>query len=208
MAENISSSGKASLNALSDLRSYFRNGRIKSGNTDENSEEENKTSELRKHTDVTRKALSELMTRYRRNETESEDVTAEDTQNNVNQTVLQQLDTSSQQAQSPLEIKRPDAETNTLTVDTSSLSNESPLKVKVPDKEKKQTAYSLPKQKSSILNELRNTKYLKYSARDISKKYNIPYAQAQEIFFELNKDENGVVKEFKLPQNSTVSYLV
>lgn len=211
MTENISSSGKASLNALSDLRSYLRNGRIKSGNTDEDSEEENKASESYKHTDVTRKALSELMTRYSSSEAVSEkDVTEEDVQNEVNQIALQQLDTSSQPAQSPLEIKRPetDTEKNPLSVDTSSLSDKTPLKINVSDTEKKQTSYSVPRQKNAILYELKNTMHLKYSAWDIAKKYGISYVQAQEIFFELNKDENGVVKEFNLPKNSTVSYLV
>ena len=209
MTENISSSGKASLNALSDLRSYFRNGRIKSGNTDENLEEENKTTETNKRSDVTRKALSELMSHYSSSEAVSEkDVTEEDVQNEVNQIALQQLDTS--QTQSPLEITRPetDTEKNPLQVDTSFLSEKTPLKVSVPDTKTKQTSYSVPKQKNSILYELRNSMHLKYSAWDIAKKYGISYVQAQEIFVELNQNENGVVKEFNLPKNSTVSYLV
>ena len=72
----------------------------------------------------------------------------------------------------------------------------------------KTTSSSIPKQKNVILYELRNTMHSTYSAWDIAKKYGISYMQAQEIFVDLNSDANGVVKEFNLPENSTVSYLV
>ena len=103
------------------------------------------------------------------------------------------------QAQSALEINRPEvsAESN-------------PLKVNLPDSETatKPASSSIPKQKQAILYELKNTMHLKDSAWDIAKRYGISYLQAQEIFVDLNQDANGIVKEFNLPENSTVSYLV
>ncbi len=103
------------------------------------------------------------------------------------------------QTQSALDIQRPETKTAT-----------DPLKVNRPDKDAatKTASLNIPKQKNAILYELRNTMHSKYSAWDIARKYGISYMQAQEIFVDLNQDTNGVVKEFNLPENSTVSYLV
>ena len=43
---------------------------------------------------------------------------------------------------------------------------------------------------------------------DIAREYGIPLRQAEDIYMTLNADKNGVVKEQKLPENSTVSYRV
>ena len=69
--------------------------------------------------------------------------------------------------------------------------------------------FKLPKDSGSILSELRrNAMHSMMTARDIANEYNIPYVQAQEIYLSLNEDSNGVVREFNLPDNSTVSFLV
>lgn len=112
---------------------------------------------------------------------------------------------------SALEIKRPEsnAELNPLQVNTPTKSEQSALEIKRAENETKKVSYSLSKQKNSILYELRsNAMQSKLTTWDIAKKYGISYIQAQEIFVELNQDNNGIVKEFNLPQNSTVSYLV
>ena len=46
------------------------------------------------------------------------------------------------------------------------------------------------------------------TARDIADKYEISYQKATDIYKALNEDASGVVREFNLPDNSTVSYLV
>ena len=72
-----------------------------------------------------------------------------------------------------------------------------------------ETNLSMPKPKGVIMSELQrdpNRQFL--TARDIAKKYNLSYIQAQDAFMELNADKNGIVKELNLPQNSTVSYLL
>ena len=68
---------------------------------------------------------------------------------------------------------------------------------------------TFPKNNDTIIAELkRNPMYFTMTARDIADKYEISYQKATDIFKALNQDANGIVKEFNLPQNSTVSYLV
>lgn len=210
MTESISSSNSVSLSALSDLKSFFSSGADVSLDVND-TEEENKTVGFRKRSDVTRKALTKLLKKKYRNNSETLRKNAEEeSRNNADKANPLQIDASALPSQSPLEIKRPEVRTddNALPIDVSALSDNPPLKINVSETETKTASYSIPKQKSAILNELRNTKYLRYTAWDIAKKYGIPYLQAQEIFVDLNRDESGVVKEFNLPSNSTVSYLV
>ena len=225
MTESISSSTNVSLSVLSDIKSFMRTGSIKSENPD-NTEEENKVSD-NSNRQVTRKALSELLERsYNSNLERAERNAEEKAQKDANTTDPLNVNTSNRDAQSALSIKRPesDPELETLMANVSAqqtqpaleinrpeVSPESnPLRVNRPDKETltKPASSDLPKQKNAILYELRNSMHLKYSAWDIAKKYGISYLEAQEIFIDLNRDANGVVKEFNLPNNSTVSYLV
>ena len=122
------------------------------------------------------------------------------------------VNTPDKETQSALSIKRPETnpDFDPLKVNVQTSNGESALKINVPEKETeaKPATSGILKQKQAILYELKNTMHLKYSAWDIAKRYGISYLQAQEIFVDLNRDENGVVKEFNLPDNSTVSYLV
>ena len=69
--------------------------------------------------------------------------------------------------------------------------------------------FDLPKDKGTILTELRrNAMHYMMTARDIANEYGIPYIQAQDIYTSLNEDSNGIVREYKLPENSTESFLV
>jgi len=70
-------------------------------------------------------------------------------------------------------------------------------------------SFDLPKDKGTILAELRrNAMHYMMTARDIANEYGIPYIQAQDIYTSLNEDSNGIVREYKLPENSTESFLV
>ena len=276
MSESISSPNSVSLSALSDLKSFFRSGAVKSGSAD-NTDEENKTAESTNR-DVTRKALSELSEKsYNKNSESALDINRPEVDEESNPLKINRPDNEAQsaleinrpevdaesnalrinrpdrQTQSALEINRPevDPESNALRINRPDRQTQSALeinrpevnpesnalrinrpdrqtqsaleinrpdvnaesnalKINRPDKEaaSKTTSPSLPKQKNAILYELRNTMHTKYSAWDIARKYGISYMQAQEIFVDLNQDSNGVVKEFNLPENSTVSYLV
>ena len=221
MTENINTTSNATLTALSDLKSYFRSGAVKSKSAD-NTNEENKTTESGNR-DVTRKALSELQGKSYNINSSALEINRPDADEESNALSISRPDN---QVQSPLEINRPDAdeESNALSINRPDNQVQSPLsinrpeentvsdplKVNLPDKEAatKTASSSLPKQKNAILYELRNTMHSNYSAWDIAKKYGISYLQAQEIYVDLNSDANGVVKEFNLPTNSTVSYLV
>lgn len=210
--ENISSSTNPSLNALSDLRTFFRDGLNKIGNTDNN---ENKTPEYSKHSDITKNVFLKYLTKYNNYNSESTGDNSEaKTQNNNIKTNSLQIDVPSQTSQSPLKIKTPETKTeiNPLQISTSSQqSAESPLKIKNPETKTvtKSANFNFPKQKSTILFELRSKGInSSLTARDIAKQYGLSYIQAQEIFVELNQDKNGIVKEFNIPYNSTVSYLV
>ena len=225
MTESISSSGNISLSALSDLKSFLRSGAVKSESA-ENSDEENKTAES-VNRDVTRNALSTLLEKsYTANSEIAERNAEEKAQDDANTTSPLDISTPDMQTQSALEISRPevDTESNALRINRPDTQTQSaldiqrpetktatdPLKVNRPDKDAatKTASLNIPKQKNAILYELRNTMHSKYSAWDIARKYGISYMQAQEIFVDLNQDTNGVVKEFNLPENSTVSYLV
>ena len=68
---------------------------------------------------------------------------------------------------------------------------------------------TFPKNNDTIITELkRNPLYFTMTARDIADKYEISYQKATDIYKALNEDASGVVREFNLPDNSTVSYLV
>ena len=225
MTESISSSGNISLSALSDLKSFLRSGAVKSESA-ENSDEENKTAES-VNRDVTRNALSTLLEKsYTANSEIAERNAEEKAQDDANTTSPLDISTPDIQTQPALEISRPevDSESNALRINRPDTQTQSaldiqrpetktatdPLKVNRTDKDAatKTASLNIPKQKNAILYELRNTMHSKYSAWDIARKYGISYMQAQEIFVDLNQDSNGVVKEFNLPENSTVSYLV
>ena len=69
--------------------------------------------------------------------------------------------------------------------------------------------FTLPKNTQTIIAELkRNGLNRTLSAYDIADKYSITYMKAREILDELNKDSNGYIREYKLPENSTISYKV
>ena len=225
MTESISSSGNISLSALSDLKSFLRSGAVKSESA-ENSDEENKTAES-VNRDVTRNALSTLLEKsYTANSEIAERNAEEKAQDDANTTSPLDISTPDIQTQPALEISRPevDSESNALRINRPDTQTQSaldiqrpetktatdPLKVNRTDKDAatKTASLNIPKQKNAILYELRNTMHSKYSAWDIARKYGISYMQAQEIFVDLNQDTKGVVKEFNLPENSTVSYLV
>ena len=206
MTESIYSTGKASINALSDLKSFF-SGRY--GN-----EEGNDVEKYEKRSDLTKKALADMMNKYGNYNAESNSRNAyKNIQNNETQTNSLKIDTSSLPEQSPLEISRPEtnSETNPLQINVPSGSEQSVLEIKIPETKTNEEAasYSIPKTKNSILYELRSS-YAgsNLTAIEIAQKYGISYIQAQDIFVSLHQDSNGIVKEFKLPENSTVSYLV
>ena len=212
MTEGISSSGNVSLNALSDLKSFFRSGSAISRDANK-SEEEDKAAENSKRSNVTKKALSALLEKsYNNNLRSVRNNTEEEMQSNSDKTNPLQVDTSALSERTPLEIKRPEAKADSdpLKINVQASTTESQLQAKAQDTDTatKPLSSSIPKQKQAILYELKNTMHLKYSAWDIAKRYGISYLEAQEIFVDLNKDENGIVKEFNLPKNSTVSYLV
>ena len=206
MTESMYSTGKASLNALSDLRSFF-SGRY--GN-----EEENEVKSYEKRSDLTRKALADVMNKYGNYDAETNNRDAyKNIQNNETQTNPLKVDTSSLPEQSPLEINRPEisTETNPLQIHIPSGEGQHALEIRVQEtKTDEETgSYSIPKTKNSILYEL-SSSYAgtRLTPIEIAQKYGISYIQAQEIFVDLHQDANGIVKEFKLPENSTVSYLV
>ena len=69
--------------------------------------------------------------------------------------------------------------------------------------------FTLPKNTQTIISELkRDGLHRTLSPYNIAEKYGISYMKAREILDELNKDSNGFVREYKLPENSTVSYKV
>ena len=71
------------------------------------------------------------------------------------------------------------------------------------------TGTESPKNNDTIITELkRHPLYFTMTARDIADKYEISYQKATDIYKALNEDASGVVREFNLPDNSTVSYLV
>ena len=69
--------------------------------------------------------------------------------------------------------------------------------------------YTLPKNTDSIISELkRNGMHKTMSAYQSADKYGISYMKAREILDKVNQDSNGFVREYKLPENSTISYKV
>ncbi len=206
MTESIYSTGNASINALSDLKSFF-SGRY--GN-----EEGNDVEKYEKRSDLTKKALADMMNKYGNYNAESNSRNAyKNIQNNETQTNPLKIDTSSLSEQSPLEINRPEieSEANPLQINIPSGEGQAVLEIKVPETktDEESGSYTNPKNKNSILYELRSSfSGSKLTAMEIAQKYGISYIQAQDIFVSLHQDSNGIVKEFKLPENSTVSYLV
>lgn len=207
MSQSANSINRASLDALSDLKAFFRSGADISRNVYKSEEESNAT-EVYKHSDVTRKALSNLLAESYSYKSElAKNKQDKEIQSNDTKTNPLQIDTQNKSALSSSEIKIPDAKQ--MQTNTSSLSQQQSLKINASDTETKPASLSFPKQKNTILNELRlNVLHQKYTAWDIARKYGISYIQAQEIFTELYQDNNGIVKEFSLPDNSTVSYLI
>lgn len=68
---------------------------------------------------------------------------------------------------------------------------------------------SLSKSTETIVTELRrNGLHRTMTEYQVAKEYGVSYMKAREILEELNKDSNGFVREYKLPENSTVSYKV
>ena len=186
LTENVSTSASVSYSALSDLKSFFRSGTGKSDSAD-SSAEKNKTTDNQKNSDVTRKALTELLTKYNSYSSESSEKKSDE------------------------ETQKNEAKTNSLAIETPSSSEQTALTIKVPETKTstEPVSFNLPKNKNTILSELRlNAFSSRMSVREIAQKYGISYIQAQEIFIELNQDKNGIVREFNLPKNSTVSYLV
>ena len=197
MTENVNSSNSVSFNALSDLNSFFRSGVGKSDDEEKMLKNDTKNNPLQIKTPLQQEQSPLMIKRPEAKE----------------KTNPLQIDTSSRPEQSQLSIKRPEVktQTNQLQADTSSQSVQSPLEIKRSETntEAKPISTGFPKQKQTILYELRsNAMNAKLTAWDIAKKYGLSYVQAQEIFIELNQDKNGIVKEFNLPENSTVSYLV
>jgi hypothetical protein len=100
-----------------------------------------------------------------------------------------------------------------LTQETDTSNAQSPLELPKNEESDAEEAaiptIAFPKNNDTILAELRrNALHSMMTARDIAEEYNISYQKAMDIFKALNEDSNGVVKEFKLPENATVSYLV
>lgn len=92
-------------------------------------------------------------------------------------------------------------------------SSKSALVIKNPnDNEEKSIelpSYTLPKTKDDILAELqRDALSYMMTINEIAEKYNISYMNALDIYKSLNEDASGVVREFNLPENSTISFLV
>ena len=85
----------------------------------------------------------------------------------------------------------------------------SPLSYRTEEDENTSRTASLPKDNSSIIAELkREPKKYNLTASDIANKYGISFLQARDIYIAINQDANGIVKEWNLPDNSAVSYLV
>ena len=135
---------------------------------------------------ITRKAFSDIQNSIaERTEKEA----ASEKNNKEPDTYNEQKSMLTQQAENIKKINNTQIQTN-------------PIKVE-------QKQFSLPKNIDSIKTELRTNGLNKtLSIYDIARKYNISYLNAQKILDELNTDHNGFIKEYKLPENSTISYKV
>lgn len=128
---------------------------------------------------VTRKALADIQENFPR-KIETEDETETETNDENTQVQTQSAQTNSTQTQ----------ETNN--------------NVRVEAKQ-----FTLPKNTDTIIAELkRNGLHRTLSAYDIADKYSISYMKAREILDKVNQDSNGFIREYKLPENSTISYKV
>ena len=68
---------------------------------------------------------------------------------------------------------------------------------------------TLPKSTETILTELkRNGLSRTKTAYQIADEYGITYMRARELLDKLNTDRNAFVREYNLPENSTISYKV
>lgn len=109
------------------------------------------------------------------------------------------------------EMRSPNRPSAFLTREDNVSNEKSPLTIQRKEDDDKDTAKTTtyPKTSDAILSELRrNAMHSMMTARDIAKEYNIPYSAAHDIFMSLNENQNGVVREFAIPNNSTVSFLV
>ena len=69
--------------------------------------------------------------------------------------------------------------------------------------------FTLPKNTETIISELkRNGLHRTITPYQIANEYGVSYMKAREILDKLNENSNGFVREYQLPQYSTISYKV
>ena len=231
MTESVSSTNSITLQALSDLKA-FRSYRKAANNSDkvDNSDEQNADN---RRASVSRKALSEIRSRRSQAENRSETQLSEQNIRNMlsseNKSVFMSEENMPADRPSPFlseDMMGANRKSAFMTQENVSADRPSPFlsdEVMTQDRSKQfyspevnngeQAANNTKKQgfKSvyAITAELRNNAMsATMTPFDIAREYGIPLRQAEDIYMTLNADKNGVVKEQKLPENSTVSYRV
>ena len=244
MTESVSSSRSIMLQALSDLKAYrnYRktaNNSVKTDNTEEQDKENTSTP-------VSRKALSDIMSRRSETENRSEAKYSEHNIRNMrnpeNKSAFmteENMPTDRPSSFLPEEMMGNNSQSVFLTEENMPTNRPSPFLSEdmIPSDHSSpflsdeifsqgRVAYSEMSETSTertertpqktqfkssfqITSELRNNaKFATMTPFDIAREYKIPLRQAEDIYMMLNADKNGIVKELKLPENSTVSYKV
>ena len=175
------------------------------------------TESLSTSTDVSRRVYADMRTAFRtytqnslntasdesiKNYTENGQLTRRafrDMQNNIAE--KSQLADKEETKQASI---REQQANNTSKVDDAAEANNAQAQEKVEAKN-----FTLPKNTQTIISELkRNGMHRTMTEYDIAREYGISYMNARQILDEVNKDSNGFVREYNLPQNTTVSYKV
>ena len=196
MTESLTSSGSVSRQIFAELRTALdlyaknkdnANKKEETEDTEnaENAEKTNTTKTRADRSQITRKVLKDIQKTFPQtvsSDVEQEMVSGLDTDKDMNTT--EQIQFQAEQVKN--------------------FQSQQANAVKIEVKQ-----FNLPKNTDAIISEIkRNGLNRTMSAYQIADKYKLSYMKAREILDKMNTDSNGFIREYKLPENSTVSFKV